>query len=383
MRFTFRRQSCLAAVLAAALLAACSGTGPASGAPGSEAAQAGVALLRPTAGPVIAGYDGNRNRGLDFGGNRGDPVLAAAAGRVLYAGPGPRGTGNLVILQHAETLLTTYAHNERLLVRVGDSVARGQRIADLGSSEADRVKLHFEVRVASKTVDPTPYLRGTATAPAAAGAAPATRPTSTRTGSGFFVSATQVVTNAHVVNGCAGVEIAGRGPARLGPMDATADLALIDIAPQAEWLPLSTEPLRLGESLVVVGFPLPGLLAQGHQVTTGSVTALAGVRGDSRVFQMSAPVQSGNSGGPVLDAGGRVVGVVVSRLNAMRAAAVLGDIPQNVNFALSAQTLRSFLDAQKVTWRPAGNRLPPMSVPDVAEVAVRSTVMVRCLPTPG
>jgi S1-C subfamily serine protease len=231
-------------------------------------------------------------------------------------------------------------------------------------------------------VDPTPYLRGAA-AMAVAPGSPAARPAATRSGSGFVVSATQVVTNAHVVNGCAGVEIAGRGPARLGPVDAAADLALIEVGPQAEWLPLSTEPLRLGEPLVVVGFPLPGLLAQGHQVTTGSVTAQAGVRGDSRVFQMSAPVQSGNSGGPVLDASGRVVGVVVSRLNAMRAAAVLGDIPQNVNFALSAQTLRGFLDAQKVAWRPAAGRPPAQSVPDVAEVAVRSTVMVRCVPAPG
>lgn len=369
-------------MLAATLLAACSSTSPPASAPGSDTAQAGVALLRPTPGPVIAGYDVNRNRGLDFGGNRGDAVVAVAAGRVLYAGPGPRGTGNLVILRHSDTLMTTYAHNERLLVRVGDNVARGQRIADLGSSEADRVKLHFEVRVSGKTVDPTPYLRGAAAVAAVPGA-PAARPAATRSGSGFVVSATQVVTNAHVVNGCAGVEIAGRGPARLGPVDAAADLALIEVGPQAEWLPLSTEPLRLGEPLVVVGFPLPGLLAQGHQVTTGSVTAQAGVRGDSRVFQMSAPVQSGNSGGPVLDAGGRVVGVVVSRLNAMRAAAVLGDIPQNVNFALSAQTLRGFLDAQKVAWRPAAGRPPAQSVPDVAEVAVRSTVMVRCVPAPG
>lgn len=377
-----RRCRPAAALLAAACLAACTTPAPTGTTLGSGATQAATALVRPTPGPVIAAFDGNRNRGLDFGGSRGDPVVAAAAGRVAYAGPGPRGTGNLVILKHSDTLLTTYAHNDRLLVRVGDSVLRGQRIADLGSSETDRVKLHFEVRLSGQAVDPSPYLRGVSTAVAAGDAVPA-RPPAVRTGSGFAVSATQVVTNAHVVNGCARVEVVGRASARLGPVDTAADLALVDVDPQADWLPLAAERPRLGETVVVVGFPLPGLLSQGHQVTTGSVTALAGLRGDARVFQISAPVQSGNSGGPVLDASGRVVGVVVSRLNAMRTAAITGDIPQNINFALSPQTLRGFLDAQRVAYRQAPGAPVPLSVPDVAEVAVRSTVMVRCVPASG
>ncbi|OYX53920.1 MAG: peptidase M23 [Comamonadaceae bacterium 32-67-11] len=95
---------------------------------------------------------------MGIAGRAGDPVLAAAAGRVVYAGSGLRGYGNLVIIKHNNTFLTAYAHNQALLVREDQMVRQGQRIADMGSSDADRVKLHFEVRRQGRPVDPSAFL---------------------------------------------------------------------------------------------------------------------------------------------------------------------------------------------------------------------------------
>ena len=106
----------------------------------------------------MAGFDETKNKGLDFAGKAGDPVLAAGDGKVVYAGSGLRGYGNLVILKHNNTYLTAYAHNQTLLVKEDQSVTKGQRIADMGSSDSDRVKLHFEIRKQGKPVDPAKLL---------------------------------------------------------------------------------------------------------------------------------------------------------------------------------------------------------------------------------
>ncbi|WP_296490290.1 peptidoglycan DD-metalloendopeptidase family protein [Rhodoferax sp.] len=112
----------------------------------------------PANGTVLAGFDEVKNKGLDIGGAAGDPVLAAADGRVVYVGAGLRGYGNLIILKHDNVYLTAYAHNQTLLVKEDQAVLKGQRIAQMGSSDADRVKLHFEVRRQGKPVDPAKYL---------------------------------------------------------------------------------------------------------------------------------------------------------------------------------------------------------------------------------
>jgi lipoprotein NlpD len=112
----------------------------------------------PGKGHVIAGFDEVKNKGLDIGGNAGDPVVAAAEGKVVYAGSGLRGYGNLIILKHNNTYLTAYAHNKSLLVKEDQTVKKGQKIAEMGDSDADRVKLHFEVRRQGKPVDPAKYL---------------------------------------------------------------------------------------------------------------------------------------------------------------------------------------------------------------------------------
>lgn len=118
----------------------------------------GVNFIWPAKGAVIANFDEAKNKGVSIAGRAGEPVLAAADGRVVYAGAGLRGYGNLIILKHNDTFLTAYAHNQALLVREDQAVKQGQRIAEMGSSDADRVKLHFEVRRDGKPVDPLQYL---------------------------------------------------------------------------------------------------------------------------------------------------------------------------------------------------------------------------------
>jgi lipoprotein NlpD len=112
----------------------------------------------PASGPVMTPFDDARSKGLAIGGKAGDPVLAAADGRVVYAGSGLRGYGNLVIVKHNNTYLTAYAHNQALLVKEDQLVRKGQKIAEMGSSDAERVQLHFEIRRQGKPVDPARLL---------------------------------------------------------------------------------------------------------------------------------------------------------------------------------------------------------------------------------
>jgi lipoprotein NlpD len=114
----------------------------------------------PVRGPLLSSFQGTNalNKGIDLGGKLGEPVLAAAGGQVVYSGNGLRGYGKLLIVKHNETYLSAYAHNDRLLVKEGDFVKAGQRIADMGSSGTDRVKLHFEIRRDGTPVDPLKFL---------------------------------------------------------------------------------------------------------------------------------------------------------------------------------------------------------------------------------
>ncbi|MFM7026153.1 MAG: peptidoglycan DD-metalloendopeptidase family protein [Limnohabitans sp.] len=129
---------------------------PAASSP--TAAAEDLSFSWPANGQVIAGFDEARNKGLDIAGKAGDPVLAAADGQVVYAGAGLRGYGNLIIVKHNNTYLTAYAHNQKLLVKEDQKVSRGEKIAEMGNTDADRVKLHFEVRRQGKPVDPARFL---------------------------------------------------------------------------------------------------------------------------------------------------------------------------------------------------------------------------------
>ena len=122
------------------------------------ASDAGIKLFWPSKGNVIDRFDDGKNKGIDISGKSGDPIQAAADGKVVYAGNSLRGYGNLVIVKHDNTYLTAYAHNKTLLVKEGDSVKKAQKIAEMGNTDADQVKLHFEVRKHGKPVDPMSYL---------------------------------------------------------------------------------------------------------------------------------------------------------------------------------------------------------------------------------
>ena len=128
--------------------------------PAAPAADDMLEFAWPAKGEVIAGFDETKNRkGIDLAGGAGDPVLAAAEGKVVYAGEGLRGYGKLIIIKHNNTFLTAYAHNQSILVKEDQSVKKGQKIAEMGSSDSDRVKLHFEIRERGRPVDPMKYLR--------------------------------------------------------------------------------------------------------------------------------------------------------------------------------------------------------------------------------
>jgi lipoprotein NlpD len=127
-------------------------------APAAREGDDDVNWLWPASGSVISGFDEARSKGLAIAGKAGDPVLAAADGRVVYAGSGLRGYGNLVIIKHNNTYLTAYAHNQALLVKEEQTVRRGQKIAEMGSTDAERVQLHFEIRKQGKPVDPARLL---------------------------------------------------------------------------------------------------------------------------------------------------------------------------------------------------------------------------------
>ncbi|QGZ61564.1 peptidoglycan DD-metalloendopeptidase family protein [Paraburkholderia acidisoli] len=134
---------------------------PQAGASGGEMAAApngSISLAWPARGPVLNGFDDSKNKGVNIGGAPGDPVKAAGDGRVVYAGNGLRGYGNLIIIKHDATFLTAYAHNRALMVKEGDAVTKGQKIAEMGNTDSDRVMLHFEVRRQGKPVDPLKYL---------------------------------------------------------------------------------------------------------------------------------------------------------------------------------------------------------------------------------
>ncbi len=143
---------------AVATLPAAPASAPTSAPASAASGEDDIGWIWPAQGAPLAGFDELKNKGIDIGGRPGDPVLAAADGRVVYSGSGLRGYGNLSILKHNNTFLTAYAHNQSLLVKEDQAVKQGQKIAEMGSSDADRVKLHFEIRRQGKPVDPAKYL---------------------------------------------------------------------------------------------------------------------------------------------------------------------------------------------------------------------------------
>ena len=189
------------------------------------------------------------------------------------------------------------------------------------------------------------------------------------------------VTNAHVVNGCKSItaqQSEKTFDADIIAIDKTNDLAALRVKSSFKAVAnFSDQQIELGEKVAAFGFPLYGALSSGGNFTIGYVSGLTGLGDDSRFLQISAPVQPGNSGGPLIDNKGRLVGVVTSKLNAVKVAKAIGDIPQNINFAIRAMALRYFLDANGIKANVAKNE-KDKSDTELASLGKSISLIVKC-----
>lgn len=203
------------------------------------------------------------------------------------------------------------------------------------------------------------------------------------TGTGFYVTNDgSLVTNAHVVDGCADIRAVDGSQTRqltLVTEDATDDLALLSAnGPTHSSATFRDDvPIQIGAHIIVLGYPLPDVLSGQLTLTDGSVSALGGLGGAVDQFQFSAPIQPGNSGGPILDTAGRVTGMSVGKLNAIAVAKAVGDVPENVNFGINEATIRAFLDLHSVRYKLSKVSI---QIPDTSlgQQARNYTVLLQC-----
>ena len=206
------------------------------------------------------------------------------------------------------------------------------------------------------------------------------KPEGASSGSGFIVDAQgHILTNAHVADDCATILIGPGNRARLVAKDIRNDLALLEDAEArvAPALVFRSDPVRLGEEVVAAGFPLHGILADSVNITPGVVSSLSGPQNDSRFLQTTAAVQPGNSGGPLVDRSGKVVGVVTAKLDSTFALEE-GFIPENVNFAIRDDMVRPFLEANRINFEVGPRDATVKSIEEVAELVRRSVVSIEC-----
>jgi S1-C subfamily serine protease len=225
--------------------------------------------------------------------------------------------------------------------------------------------------------------------PVAAAAAPDSAPAKPdrlfdQTGTGFLVSTNgHLVTNAHVVQGCVGDILgnpSGEAPAklRLVSSDETNDLALLQVTGSfKDVAKIRDKAIQSGDSVVAIGYPFHGLLTSDFTVTTGIVSSLSGILNDTRFLQISAAVQPGNSGGPLLASSGDVVGVVAAKLNAIKFVRATGNIPENINFAIKTGALRDFLDNSVVPYQISDAKAE-LKTADIARNARAFTFLISC-----
>lgn len=202
-------------------------------------------------------------------------------------------------------------------------------------------------------------------------------------GTGFFVSSNgEMVTNAHVVEGCEAIRVktddGAVDEAKVLALDKTNDLAVLKLSLTPKHVASLRIGVRLGEGVAVFGYPHADILSTSGNFTLGNVTALSGMGDDSRYFQISAPVQSGNSGGPLLDMYGNVVGVVSAKLNALKVAILGGDLPQNVNFAVKSAILATFLDSNRIRISAGAAGEKQIAPADLADKAKAISAFILC-----
>lgn len=207
-------------------------------------------------------------------------------------------------------------------------------------------------------------------------------------GSGFFITPNVVVTSNHVISGASSIEIIYKNEIKLTAVvignDKTNDLALLGVVgleDVASPLPLAnSDGVREGSRVYAVGFPLPAVMGMGAKLSEGIISSNSGLRGDLRVFQISTPVQPGNSGGPLLNDQGEVVGVVTGGLNAITMMKQ-GILPQNVNYAVKINNICNLMDNSSLNidlnWSLCGGNLSAADVMDIAKKAVVFIVVMK------
>jgi S1-C subfamily serine protease len=203
-------------------------------------------------------------------------------------------------------------------------------------------------------------------------------------GTGFVISPSgHIVTNNHVIARCGEIRgnLTGEAPVslRVVSADRSNDLALLQGPAGAfkDFVKIRSRSIRSGDSVVAIGFPYHGLLTSDFTVTTGIVSSLSGMMNDSRFLQISAAVQPGNSGGPLLDTSGQIVGVVSSKIDAIKFASVTGNIPENINFAIKTGALRDFLDNSVVPYETTESKAD-LKTPEIAGSARAYTLLITC-----
>ncbi|WP_456637926.1 S1C family serine protease [Bradyrhizobium sp. USDA 10063] len=205
-----------------------------------------------------------------------------------------------------------------------------------------------------------------------------------KTGTGFVVSGSgHIVTNNHVISGCDEINgnLGGEAPIklRLVSSDETNDLALLQApSPFKEIATIREFSVHTGDGVIAIGYPYHGLLTSDFTVTTGIVSSMSGMFNDTRFLQISAAVQPGNSGGPLLDFTGALVGVVSGKLDAIKVAQATGNIPENINFAIKTGALKDFLDNSAVAYRVTTQRDPNKETAEIAKAARGYTLLISC-----
>jgi S1-C subfamily serine protease len=336
-----------------------------------------LAVILPLAGPAAAQQAQNRFQIANQTGQDASAVYAVHSGRVDWGGnlaPTPMPTGKVLTLRPDAGIGCRFdvrlvlADGREAILRDQDICANPRAVLEPGAVRA---------AAAAPGAPPRP------TDPAPGKPNPQARRVSS--GSGFVVAVDRVLTNRHVVDGCDKIFIRtadGRMLPAVPPakVDATLDLSLLVVPgnPGPALAFRASPDVRRGEGVVAYGFPLPGLLSSDPKLTRGEVNGLNGLGDNQAQYQISAAVQPGNSGGPLLDMQGNIVGVVVSKLNAEAVSRRTGDIAQNVNFAVKGTAAATFLRRAGLTPRTEPSVGVDKSAADVGDIANRSTVFIRC-----